>query len=629
MSKCRGDPCDRLNQGDHKDRPYFKVMKLQIEQINVLFWLHSIQIMNYNSKFSCKKIETDPEMSARLTAFFIENHLDYYVFPEHVASPEQIRFMVYLEDDEKFYPCSDRMFDMIMKQEKNSVVKAAYDKVLRKILKLIDNQIEDEKEKAYTTALIKMKYIHETRDEIMIPSRLEKRLLKIYIDRTRIEDPCLNEKKEQSRRVLTALQSDSLNKAVNFLDDASSLSYFHDIETLKERIDFLKLQRLISLSVEHELWETDCLSGFGFSDYINLFNRPITGNGYEQLKQCLSIREAKEAKKILWIANEAGEILFDLTVIKYLARMGHKVIVAAKENPFFKKITVKDIEEGSIAGAELKDYPIIKERYLTKNSLATLLKGNQNIIVVSEGTQETTNLLMVSTTFARIFREVDCVITKGQKQYRRFFATHFRFTQDIFNFSKGEDNTVCIHHKPKHPNAIRFSTDELEKRADTIIRQMKDARKNGMTVIFYSGIIGSIPGKIDMARKIMSVYTELLEKQYLKTFIINPSKYFMSGMDADDLMYMWEIVQRSGLIDIWHFQTSSDIIQAFRTMQTKVPPEWVGKDATFSTGCTKEMEIAIKAQKAHPEMQIIGPSKEKFLRRKDYGVGKMYDKCLT
>ncbi len=265
---------------------------------------------------------------------------------------------------------------------------------------------------------------------------------------------------------------------------------------------------------------------------------------------------------------------------------------------------------------------------MTKKSLAALLKGNQNIIVVSDGTQETTNLLMVSTTFARIFREVDCVITKGQKQYRRFFATHFRFTQDIYNFSKGEDNAVCIHYKPKHPNAIRFSTGELEKKSGTIIRQMEDAKKNGMTVIFYSGIIGSIPGKIDMAKKIMSVYTESLRKQYLKTFIINPSEYFMPGMDADDLMYMWEIVQRSGFIDIWHFQTSSDIIRAFRTMQTKVPPEWVGKDATFSTGCTKEMEIALEVQKLHPEMQIIGPSKEKFLRRKNYGIGKMYDERL-
>jgi len=94
------------------------------------------------------------------------------------------------------------------------------------------------------------------------------------------------------------------------------------------------------------------------------------------------------------------------------------------------------------------------------------------------------------------------------------------------------------------------------------------------------------------------------------------------------LMYMWEIVQKSGLIDIWRFQTYEDISRAFQIMKKKVPPEWVGKDATYSTGCTKEMKIALEVQQKHPEMQIIGPAKEKFMRRDEYGVGKMYDKRL-
>ena len=63
-------------------------------------------------------------------------------------------------------------------------------------------------------------------------------------------------------------------------------------------------------------------------------------------------------------------------------------------------------------------------------------------------------------------------------------------------------------------------------------------------------------------------------------------------------------------------------------MNQKIPPEWVGKDATYSTGCTKEMAIAIDVQQHHPEMQIIGPSRERFMRRKDYGVGSMYDRRL-
>jgi len=157
---------------------------------------------------------------------------------------------------------------------------------------------------------------------------------------------------------------------------------------------------------------------------------------------------------------------------------------------------------------------------------------------------------------------------------------------------------------------------------------MADAKARGMTVIFYSGIIGSIPGKIEMAKKIMSVFIRHLMEQSAQTFIINPSEHYEPGMDADDLMYFWEIVQRSGKIDIWRFQTYEDIARAFEIMEQKVPPEWVGKDATFSTGCTQEMHIATDVQKKFPEMQIIGPSRERFMRRSQYGVGKMFDERL-
>jgi len=221
------------------------------------------------------------------------------------------------------------------------------------------------------------------------------------------------------------------------------------------------------------------------------------------------------------------------------------------------------------------------------------------------------------------------VISRGHDQRRRFFDTHFQFTQDIFNVAPAEDGSVSVWHKARHPKVIKFSHKDLEKKAKTIIDRMAEARLNGDSVIFYSGIIGSIPGKIDVAKQVMSVFIEYLQTQMDKAFIINPSKYYEPGMDADDLMYMWEIVQRSGYIDIWRFQTFGDITQAFQIMEKKIPPEWVGKDATYSTGCTKEMKIAQEVQLQHPEMQIIGPAKEKFMRRGEYGVGKMYDRRLT
>ena len=383
--------------------------------------------------------------------------------------------------------------------------------------------------------------------------------------------------------------------------------------------------------MEHSLWESDKAAGYTQNDYLGFFNRRFSGNGVEPLFDFLGAlsKEKSLPKKILWLADEAGEIMVDFAIINYLANLGHKIIVAFKDGPLFTKIDYYDAIEDEMLSGKFEGALFISEKNLGKNELANMFRIDKNIIVISDGTHENLNLLLSSTTFARIFKEVDGVISRGHDQRWRFFDTHFQFTQNIYNISAGDDGSVLISFKPKHPAVIKFSHADLEDKAKTIIDQMKEARKKGMTVIFYSGVIGSIPGKIEMAKKIMSVSINLLREQFAMTFIINPSEYYEPGMDADDLMYMWKIVQTSGFVDIWRFQTYEDIVQAFQSMDKKVPPEWVGKDATFSTGCTKEMKIALEVQQKYPEMQIIGPPQERFMRRQEYGIGKMYDQRLS
>jgi hypothetical protein len=430
------------------------------------------------------------------------------------------------------------------------------------------------------------------------------------------------------------LQSSSFLKALDRVDDAVLLSSPVGLEQIKERADYIKLRRLVALSVEDEVWKSDTLSQFTADDFLRRFARPITGDGAGPLWEFLGIRRQgegtgeKKSKKILWLANEAGEIIVDLAIIRYLAGMGHKIVVAFKEGPWFTKADFYDAQGDNLLCEELEDALLINDKHLGKNELVSILKSDNAIMAISDGTRENLNFLLASTTFARMFKEVDGVISKGEEQRRRLFDTHFRFTQDIYNIAKDAHGSPSIWYKPRHPAVIKFTHKDLENKAQNIIALMQQAKADGMTVMFYSGIIGSIPGKEAMAKKIMSTYVQLIQEQSALTFVINPSEHFEAGMDADDLMFMWEIVQRSGLIDIWRFQTYDDIVAAFRTLNAKVPPEWVGKDATFSTGCTKEMKIALDVQKDRPEMQISGPSREKFLRRAEYGIGKMYDRRL-
>jgi hypothetical protein len=578
-----------------------------------------------------------PERDAWYTAFFIENHLDHFSYPEIVATPEQVRFMVHTDEDERYYPCSDRMFEAIMNKNQSDFLQGKYNEAFQRVLNLVKYQIEDKIEQEYLESLIKIKFRHETRDEIMIPSRLEKRLIRIFINRTQIEDPYFFEKAIRNRRVSNALNSDTFVQAISLLDIGDFTDFPATLVEIRELANYLELKRLLALSVDSSLWESDISATYTEKDFIQIFNRQMSGNGIEPLfdfigvrfpRKLLDLQHVPQSKKILWLPDEAGEILVDFALIRYLVKLGHKIIIALKEGPLYTKADIQDTREDEILRKELEDALFITAKNLGKNELVKILRSDNRIIVMSDGTRENVNLLLASTTFARVFKEVDGIISRGLDQKRRFFDSHFQFTQDIFNISKGEAGAISISFKPKHPFPIKFSHGDLEKKAKAIIEQMEDAKKKAMTVIFYSGIIGSIPGKIKTAKQTMSIFIQYLKDQSAMTFIINPAEYFEPGMDADDLMYMWEIVQSSGLIDIWRFQTYEDITLAFQIMGRKVPPEWVGKDATFSTGCTKEMKIALEVQQKHPEMQIIGPSREKFMRRSEYGIGKMYDQRI-
>jgi len=592
----------------------------------------------------CKKIMTtsskninityrpseNPEKDAWFTAFFIENHMDYFTYPDHVASPEQVTFMIYTENDERYYPCSDRMFEAIMSKNNSFFLQKKYKEILQRIMELIDSRIEDKKDKSFLEALIKIKFLHETRDEMMIPSRIEKRLLKIFLDRTLIDDPFLCEKAIRNKRAINVLCSEAFKKAINQVDNTVVLNCPATLVGIKKFVEHIEINRLLSLSIENLLWESDKPAAYNEEDFHKLFSRQIIGNGVQPLLNFLGIESKNnQAKTILWLADESGEIIVDLAIIKYLAKLGHKVIIAFKDGHLYTKIDFFNAMGDEILSKQLEGAFFLKEKSLGKNELIRILRSDKNILVISDGTRENFNPLLTSKVFSRIFREVDGIISKGHDQKRRIFENHFQFTRDIFNISKDPDGSVLISYKPKHPSVIKFSHGDLEKKAKKIINRMEEAKKKGMTVIFYSGIIGSIPGKIQMAKKIMSVFIDFLKDQFAMTFIINPAEYYEIGMDADDLMYMWEIVQKSGYIDIWRFQSYDDIVTAFKAMDKKVPPEWVGKDATYSTGCTKEMKIALEVQKKHPEMQILGPSIEKFMRRDEYGIGKMYDQRLS
>lgn len=556
--------------------------------------------------------------------FFLENHIDPFAYPTKVGTLEQIEFMVFPETDERFYPCSDKMFSAIMSRKKGQFLKDKYQAVYDKITGLVEEFIDSEYDKKYLTALLKIKYDHEIGSRLLIPSRLEKRLYKIFLSRTHIEDPYAQRKKQENKRAQRLIASETFKKALNHINGTIDNIEELNLYQLRKRIKEIEFLRLLSLLSAQSLWQDPEFKVPSLSAIKDLFNTKISGTGLTPLLSLIH----RPKTKFLWLLNDAGDAVIDIAIANFLTALGHVVILGVKETPFFEKVSVTDIRTDPTLAEALENAHFIHEKTISKNKLVQRLKQDQNLYVVSDGTQETLNLLLVSTTFSRIFKEVDCVISRGDEQKNRLIHTHFKFTRDIINIT-AENQGLRLEFKPRHPDFINFSHTDLERKAEKIIAQMKTAKAKNMTVMFYSGIIGSIPGKIDVAKRIMGRFIDHLHNQSADLFIINPALYYEPGMDADDLMYMWEIVQRSGYIDIWRFQTADDIAESFALMNQKVPPEWIGKDSTYSTGCTKEMRIAQEVQRYNPEMQLIGPSVDKFMRRDEYGVGSMYDQRLA
>jgi len=579
--------------------------------------------MSETQKFT---MGNDPDRDAWLTNFYTENHLAYEAFPDYVASPEQLNFIVHLDGEKLYYPCSDEMFAAIIEKRADTLLTSAYMDIWSRIERLVREVVGDEFRQKYLLSLLSIKFQHETSSKVLLPARLEKRLLTIFTHISEISRPLAGCKEGENRRVAAFLERTDFQKAFNSLKGLQI-----DEETTLDDIDLqqhiLRLRRLLILSTVKEIWKDDAPPSM--NELEKIMNVPIMTNGWQWVSDWLrDVISGRRRPYVLWIGGRCGEIVFDLAIIRILTKMGIKVMLAVKHGFYYHRITFVDLLEDPILYELLGGADFLTEPAISKNGLLKRLHSGNRLLVISDGTREQFNPLLTSVTFARAFKEADIVISRCPGS-RECINNHFLFTRDLVSIVREDSGLVDIGRKPHHPNAVRFSESALRRKAESLIHMVKREKDQGKTVMFYSAIVGSIPGQLEMAKQILNVFVDNLRSTMHDIIIINPGEYFEEGMDADDIMYMWERFQRSGVIDIWRFQSVSDVEKSFELMGDKVPPEWTGKDATYSTGCTKEMEIAMDIQKKYPEMQLIGPSWEKFQRRREYGVGKLYDRALA
>lgn len=563
-----------------------------------------------------------PTLDAWLLHFMTENNLEHSIDPGKNASPEQIRFMVALRDEAQVYaPFSDRRLPMLLDTGMVPELRDEYNAKWLALARLVREFVPDRADRRRILLLCAHKYRQIRTSPILIPSRVMKRFITIFLTQSGLTDPYQGRKAKHDAQAAEALRSPELDRLLNLCPGQARVCT--RLADFRLELDMIELMRLIILSTMRDIWtEPYYQAACDRITEADLHDEGALG----VLKRVFGPQQGR-ALRILYLPDTSGGLMFDLAIIRSLIMQGHRVVLALKEGFHFESPTFWDWERDPALAEALSDARMFANPRASKNELLQAQREHP-LLVISDGTREELNLYRVSVTFARAWKEADLIMAKGEPHYRRLILTGQEFTRDALCFHRDRTGAFHLHHKPCAQHVVKFSEQHLLGRADELVAAMRRAKAEGKSVMFYSAIIGSIPGQTGTAIKVVDAFVRHLREKLEDTFIINPAEHFEEGMDADDLMFMWERVQRSGMLNVWRFQTVADIERSFELMGRRIPPVWAGKDSTYSTGCTKEMRIALDMQQRFPEMQIIGPSPDKFFRRSEYGVGRFSDEAL-
>lgn len=135
------------------------------------------------------------------------------------------------------------------------------------------------------------------------------------------------------------------------------------------------------------------------ADEIGYFSEPLT----EGLQQGLAIDEfekfenmLKEAKTVLYLTDNCGEIAIDAMLIEAIADMGKTIVISPKEQPIINDATVDDVEEMGLG-----QYGAIIPH--TKDMIGLTMEG------MSDG-------------FIEVWDNSDLIIAKGIGYYQTLFG---------------------------------------------------------------------------------------------------------------------------------------------------------------------------------------------------------------
>lgn len=151
----------------------------------------------------------------------------------------------------------------------------------------------------------------------------------------------------------------------------------------------------------------------------DLQNMPLAVDNYDKFRESL-----KDSINILYITDNAGEIVFDKVFIKELVKLDKKVVLTVKSDPIINDATLEDAVEAKF-----------------DNLVRVIETGNSNIGI---------NISDSSDAFLEEFKKADLIISKGQGNFETLDETG----ANIFFLLKAKCEKIARELGVKHSDIV-------------------------------------------------------------------------------------------------------------------------------------------------------------------------------
>lgn len=197
---------------------------------------------------------------AWLYSMLMDNNLAYRMNPDIIASPEQMAFMVHMDQDQVYLPCSDATFSMLCAGTPSAELRNQYNRSWRIIARLVRSFVPDKAQQRRILQFCRYRFSQYIAQHTLIPSRLVKRMTSLVLAQGHMtDDPW-----EERRRESTGSQQEmlALPEIHENLEAMPGGSMPKGISIARRSMDYVEMARLLCLSAMSRDWlEKNLLAG--------------------------------------------------------------------------------------------------------------------------------------------------------------------------------------------------------------------------------------------------------------------------------------------------------------------------------------------------------------------------------